>query len=328
MPMPRRLQVADDREQPMHVLGAKRRGRLVEHDEPHVPPDGVGDLDQALAGVAQVADRLVHGQVESEFVQDPCGLGRQVPPVQRAGQPTRGLVAEQDVLGHREVRQDAEFLEDDADAEGEGLAGVGRPGLGAGEDDAAGVIGEPARQHVHEGGLAGPVLADQGVDLAGADLKVDPVQGADARKVLDDVFHPKEGLGRFHRTLSGKRPAPRKRVGEHGPALQAVPQSGRPSLAVCGLRPAALAAQARRRTRTPVRRGASWRAPLRVAARGLPSVLVKDLFHRVPPLALRAGGDGLLTRFAEIPPFLGGGVGSHFGHVSLEVVARVLEVGE
>ena len=48
--------------------------------------------------------------------------------------------------------------------------------------------GQPV-QDVHEGGLAGPVLAEQGVDLAGAQVEVDVVVGEHARIALRDAAH-------------------------------------------------------------------------------------------------------------------------------------------
>ena len=62
--------------------------------------------------------------------------------------------------------------------------GVGRAGDGdrhAVEQDLAGIGGEQPVQDVHQGALAGAVLAEEGVDLARPDVEVDPVVGDDAR---------------------------------------------------------------------------------------------------------------------------------------------------
>ena len=57
------------------------------------------------------------------------------------------------------------------------------------EEDLALVGYGKAVQDVHEGGLAGAVLAEQRVDLARTDLEVDSVVGQDARIPLRDAAH-------------------------------------------------------------------------------------------------------------------------------------------
>ena len=85
------------------------------------------------------------------------------------------------------------MLVDHADAAGDG---VGRPGeldLLAVEQDLALVRpGEPV-EDVHQRGLAGAVLAEQRVDLAGPDLEVDVVVGDHARVPLRDATHLERG---------------------------------------------------------------------------------------------------------------------------------------
>jgi hypothetical protein len=46
-----------------------------------------------------------------------------------------------------------------------------------------------ARQHLHQRGLAGAVLADHGVDLAGAHAQVHVLQRGHAVKALRDAAH-------------------------------------------------------------------------------------------------------------------------------------------
>ena len=62
--------------------------------------------------------------------------------------------------------------------------------------------GQPV-EDVHERGLAGAVLAEQGVDLAGPDLEVDVVVGDDARIALGDAAHLERGC-RDGRDVDGR----------------------------------------------------------------------------------------------------------------------------
>jgi hypothetical protein len=53
------------------------------------------------------------------------------------------------------------------------------------------------RQDMHEGALAGAVLAQQGVDLAGTDVEVHAIKRADARECLRNStgFQQRGGRG-------------------------------------------------------------------------------------------------------------------------------------
>ena len=62
--------------------------------------------------------------------------------------------------------------------EGDGLAGPA---------DLAGVRAVRAGEDLDQGRLAGAVLSEQAVHFTGADIEVDPVQGADAGKRLHDA---------------------------------------------------------------------------------------------------------------------------------------------
>ena len=55
---------------------------------------------------------------------------------------------------------------------------------------------------------------------------------------------------------------------------------------------------------------------------------MKHFFHIGPPFAFFSGWYRSLARFAERPPFLGCGVGSHPGHIGFEIIAGIFEVTE
>ena len=83
------------------------------------------------------------------------------------------LTAEEQVLHHRELRDEVELLVDDGGAGRLGVAGrADRDGLAV-DVDAAGVGGVGAAQDLHQRGLARAVLAHQRVDLPAGDGEVD-----------------------------------------------------------------------------------------------------------------------------------------------------------
>ena len=95
--------------------------------------------------------------------------------------PAHRLLAEDDVLGHGEDRDEHEVLVDHVDAAGDGIGRTADRDLLAVKDDRALVgLGEPV-ENVHQRGLARTVLAEERVDLPGPDGQVDVVVRDDAR---------------------------------------------------------------------------------------------------------------------------------------------------
>src|SRR5699024_97486 len=99
------------------------------------------------------------------------------------------LVAEVDVLGDGEAVDDVELLVDGGDAETEAGDRVRDGHRLAAERDLAlrGLV--RSREDLDERGLAGPVLAEQAVHLAGGDVEVDAVERPGAGEELDDATH-------------------------------------------------------------------------------------------------------------------------------------------
>ena len=127
------------------------------------------------------------------------------------------LVAEEDVLGDRQVGAQRQLLVDDDDAHGLGIPDGAEFADVAVIDDLA-LVG-PARpdagENVHESGLAGAVLAAHGVDLTAADIEGDVVERLELPEGLGDVPHPEDeivrlparnGLARLARRLPGHSP--------------------------------------------------------------------------------------------------------------------------
>ena len=122
------------------------------------------------------------------------------------------LVAEEDVLRDREEGHQRELLVDDHDALGLGV--VDRPELDlvALEEDRAvvGAVRVHTREHLHEGRLAGTVLAADRVDLATLDRHRHVLQCLDAGEGLGDGLHLKNGVG--HAATALRRTGHRRRA--------------------------------------------------------------------------------------------------------------------
>ena len=172
------------------VLVVEGRGRLVEDQQLHALRQRLRDLDQLLLADADVLDLggrvLLQADAREQLLRLLVGLV----PVDEADR-ALDLVVEEDVLGDRQVRAERQLLVDDDDALRLAVAQVVEVHGLVLEDDLA-LVGAgrvDAGEHLHEGGLAGAVLAADRVDLAALDLERDVLQGLDARERLRDGPH-------------------------------------------------------------------------------------------------------------------------------------------
>ena len=182
----------EDLEDLLGLLRRQDRGRLVEDEDLGVPVERLEDLDALLPADGQGADLGVGVDLEAEPAAELHDPAVRLLAVEEDRSGHR-LLAEDDVLGDGQDRDEHEVLVDHADAAGDGVRGTGQVDLLAVEQDLALVGRGEAVEDVHEGGLAGAVLAEQGVDLAGPDLEVDVGVGNDARIALRDAAHLERG---------------------------------------------------------------------------------------------------------------------------------------
>jgi hypothetical protein len=173
-----------DPEEVGRLLRGQHRGGLVQDQDLGVSVERLHDLDPLLH-----ADRdLLHPRVgvdgEAEAVRDveDALSGRR----QVEERPAGRLGGEHDVLGDRHHRDQHEVLVHHADAGLDRVLGGRDPHRLAVHPDLAGVgLVEPV-EDVHQRRLARPVLAQQGVHLAGCELEVDRVVGHQAAEALGD----------------------------------------------------------------------------------------------------------------------------------------------
>ena len=189
-PLPER---PDPREEHVDLRPLQHRGRLVEED--HQMParrllqrQRLGDLHHLPRGEVEVVRPRPRIDVELHLRELPRGVGVEPPPVHDAGAGELRLVAEVDVLAHRQVGQQRLLLEDHADALAVGIGRILQPRRLARDQDPPGVrLVDPA-QDLHQRRLARAVLADQPDDLAGPDLDRHALQRLHAGKALVHVL--------------------------------------------------------------------------------------------------------------------------------------------
>ena len=159
------LQRAHDADEIRDLGLAQSRGRLVHDDEPRLHRQRAGDLDQLLLGDRKVAHLRHRIALEADALGDRLRLLGHAPPAHE--QPRARLAADEHVLGDRHVGSEGEFLVDRDDASALGVVGRRKSDRLPEQLDLAGIGALRAGQDLQQRRLAGAVLAEQRVDLAG-----------------------------------------------------------------------------------------------------------------------------------------------------------------
>ena len=150
------------------------------------------------------------GQREADVVEDLLAGLDHAAVTQQAE--ARLLVAEEEIGGHRQMRAKHHLLVHGVDAEADRLVGGGERDRAAFPQDLARGPLVHAGQRLDECRLAGPVLADDGVDLARQEVEVDALQRMGGAKAFVEFLQGQDGRGRC-RTRRGRS---LERVGRHG----------------------------------------------------------------------------------------------------------------
>ena len=191
-----RLQAPHGHEQLLHLACVEAGGRLVENQDARGKVDGAGDGDDLLHRHREGGQAAPHVDIDAEATHD---LGGPPPRGAEADEAeAAGLAPDEQVFGYRHVRQEVDLLIDGADAGLQRVGGTFGMDLAAGDADGAAVARQHAGHGLDEGRFAGPVLAEQGMDLAGAKLEIDAVQRPDAAEGLAQPLDREDGrpLGR------------------------------------------------------------------------------------------------------------------------------------
>ena len=182
-----RAQAAHHVEQALHVGLGQCRGGLVHHQHARRLRQRACDLDALPVRHRQRADLGI--DVEFEALQRVEQLARAEPqrgPVDGA-QPTPRRVAEENILGHRQLGKQQQFLVHRGDPGGARLARRREAAHLAVYLQLAGVGVLHARHDLDQGRLAGAVFTQQRMHFAGPHIEAHAVDRAHAAKGLRDA---------------------------------------------------------------------------------------------------------------------------------------------
>ena len=177
------LQGADNGEELVDLDPAQGTCRLVHDDELGLHGERAGDLDHLLLGNRKVAHACAGAAVEADALAELLCLRLELPIADEEAR-TR-LTADEDVLRHRHVGGEGEFLVDGDDTGGLRFVRRGETYTPAVELNGTAVGRLGAGKDFEQGRLAGAVLAQESMDFRVTNLEVDVLEGA----------HAGEGLG-------------------------------------------------------------------------------------------------------------------------------------
>ena len=182
----------EDLEQLHRLLRRQHRGRLVEDQDVGAAIERLEDLDALLLAHGDVADARVRVDVEAELLGELADAAFGGGGVEKYAVPPR-LRGEHDVLGDGHHRDEHEVLVHHPDPGGNRAVRRADVGRLAVQQDLA-LVGpvEPV-EDVHQRRLAGAVLAEQCMHLAGAEIEVDVVVREHTRKALGDPAQLEDG---------------------------------------------------------------------------------------------------------------------------------------
>ncbi len=170
------------------VVGQRGRG-FVHREHANVTGQRLDDLHDLALRHRQQPDGVARRDVlGAELVQQRGGVGLHPSPIDHTA--THGLRAEEDVLRHRAIAEQVQFLVHDRHTGGQGLARRRERHRTAVEFDTPGVGGVNPGQDLHQRRLARTVFSHQSVHLAGVQVEVHTTEHRVAQELLGDAPHP------------------------------------------------------------------------------------------------------------------------------------------
>ena len=189
------------------LLGAHRGQRLVEEEDVGARVDGAGDRDRlALAAGEAGHRRLQPRHVDADLIQGFAGPALHLADRQERQRGMRLLAAQEHVLEDGELVDQRQVLVDGVDPQRPRLVDAARRVWLAPQEHLAPVRFLEAADDLHQGRLAGAVVAEQAEDLALAEVQVDVAQARRRAEALGDVLDAQDVVlrrGRLDDALAG-----------------------------------------------------------------------------------------------------------------------------
>ena len=158
-------------------LMRQRRGRLIHDDDARLECQRAGDIHELLNRRGELANDRIDRCRTAEQRPDLFGPEALRAAIDQARQPICGLVAEHDVLRHRQFGDNGAFLVNHRDTVILGGRHAGQRYRRAVDADLTTVRCQRTGQHLDEGAFAGTVFTNDSMHLAVTDREIDPIDG-------------------------------------------------------------------------------------------------------------------------------------------------------
>ncbi len=175
-------ELTHDPKQDVDFVGIEAGGRFVQDQHARRHVDRAGNRNEVLHGNRVIAERCADVDGEPEAAQE-SGCVPAHDAVAHQPEPRR-LSAKEQVFGNVEIGKEIDLLIDGGNARFHCLLGIARHDFHAIEPDGAGIALNDPGDSLDQRRLAGAVLAQQRVDLAGTQLKIDTVKRALPQKTF------------------------------------------------------------------------------------------------------------------------------------------------
>mmetsp|Transcript_6590 Transcript_6590/g.27250 ORF Transcript_6590/g.27250 Transcript_6590/m.27250 type:complete len:361 (-) Transcript_6590:4200-5282(-) len=189
------LQPAQRDEELVGLLRRQHRGRFVEDQDPGAAVQGLQDLQPLQLAHRQVGHDGVKGHLQPGLGHQRLELGAH--PGLGGRQEETAFGAEHDVFQAAQRVDQHEVLVHHANAQGDGLLGVGDLDRLTVDLEGSGIGVVVAVEDGHQRALAGAVFADETMHAAGRDVETDVAVGLDGAKALGNAL--KADSRRSHR---------------------------------------------------------------------------------------------------------------------------------
>ena len=180
-------QLPHDVEQNLRFLFGQRGGRFVQDQDPAIEGERLGNLDQLLLGNRQAADQ--GGGIDIAKPAQHIGRLFCQPGVIHQRRAADIGCRHENVFSNADVRAQRDFLMHEADAQPLRDCGRGNSHHLSVEADFAAVGPQNAIDDVHQGRLAGSILAGNGMHFALAQLEPDIPQGLNGSERLAEIVN-------------------------------------------------------------------------------------------------------------------------------------------
>ena len=178
------LQIAGKLEQLLDLVSGERRSRLVHDQDANVERNGLSDFDRLLGSQCQSARRISNVQRDAELAQDPFSVVKHLPPLDHR---STVLMTDENVLGDIEIGKQQRLLINGGDAQALRLGGAANRDRPARQKQLAAIGLMHAGYDLDERRLAGPVLPEQGVNLASVKRKGNVIERLGGVETLGDA---------------------------------------------------------------------------------------------------------------------------------------------